>query len=89
MGPQVAPPGVLLDRIRGEYREMPGLCLTLAQAQRLWGLNRSECESLLAALIEAGFLRRTRTGAYALRDSSSATEFDDRADWPAPTYARR
>jgi hypothetical protein len=28
-----------LRRIRGEYLEMPGLCLTLAQAQRLWGLE--------------------------------------------------
>ena len=26
----------LLQRIRGEYSEMPGLRLTVAQAQRLW-----------------------------------------------------
>jgi hypothetical protein len=32
----------LLNRVRGEYAEMPGLTLTLAQAQRLWGLDRNQ-----------------------------------------------
>jgi hypothetical protein len=31
----------LLDRVRGEYREMPGLQLTIAQACRLWQIDRS------------------------------------------------
>jgi hypothetical protein len=30
-------------RIRAEYAEMPGLKLTAAQAQRLWGLDRQSC----------------------------------------------
>jgi hypothetical protein len=29
-----------LRRVKGEYLEMPGLRLTPAQAQRLWGLDR-------------------------------------------------
>jgi hypothetical protein len=29
----------LLARIRAEYRDMPGLCLTAAQAARLWDLT--------------------------------------------------
>jgi hypothetical protein len=36
------PPGrlaPLFQRIEGEYHEMPGLKLTEAQAQRLWGLD--------------------------------------------------
>ena len=27
----------LVDRVRGEFMEMPGLQLTMAQAARLWG----------------------------------------------------
>ena len=33
----------VLQRIQGEYVEMPGLRLTPAQAQRLWGLERDVC----------------------------------------------
>jgi hypothetical protein len=52
----------LLNRVRGEYAEMPGLTLTLAQAQRLWGLDRNQCDGILCALADAGFLRRTARG---------------------------
>jgi len=31
----------LLPRIEGEYREMPGLSLTVSQVERLWGLDSS------------------------------------------------
>jgi hypothetical protein len=54
----------VLQRIQGEYLEMPGLRLTSAQAQRLWGLEREVCEAMLAALVESRFLCRTRDGAY-------------------------
>jgi hypothetical protein len=54
----------VLRRVRGEYTEMPGLCLTPAQAQRLWGLDRAACEALLGALVEAKFLAQTRDGAF-------------------------
>src|SRR5262245_49598842 len=53
-----------LRRVRGEYTEMPGLRLTSAQAQRLWGLDRASCDALLGALVEAKFLFRTRDGAF-------------------------
>ena len=49
----------LLDRVRSEYLEMPGLTLTPAQARRLWNLDESICEQLLLALVDCGFLRRT------------------------------
>jgi hypothetical protein len=39
--------GELLLPIEGEYREMPGLSLTVSQAQRLWGLDNSTCASAL------------------------------------------
>lgn len=54
----------LLGRIRGEYLEMPGLKLTLSQAQRLWGLDRKLCEAALVKLEEGRFLRRTLGGAF-------------------------
>ena len=54
----------VLRRVRGEYTEMPGLRLTAAQAQRLWGLDQAACDALLAALVDAKFLFRTRDGAF-------------------------
>ena len=45
---------------------MPGLRLTTAQAQRLWGLDRESCEALLGALVDARFLCKTREGAFGL-----------------------
>ena len=53
-----------LCRIRGEYLEMPGLCLTRCQAQRLWGLPYDRCDALLTALIEERFLVRTTDGRF-------------------------
>jgi hypothetical protein len=53
-----------LERVRGEYREMPGLCLTERQAQRLWGLDAPSCRALFDALLQSGFLRRTEQGCY-------------------------
>jgi len=54
----------LLVRVRGEYREMPGLKLTDVQAQRLWGLDDRTCALVLAALVKQQFLRRTAAGTY-------------------------
>jgi hypothetical protein len=55
----------ILRRIRGEYHEMPGLRLTIAQAQRLWGLHRAECDAVVGALVDAKFLIRNRDGTFA------------------------
>jgi hypothetical protein len=58
-----------LRRVRGEYLEMPGLRLTSAQAQRLWGLDRTSCDVLLSTLVDARFLSRTRDGAFVRSES--------------------
>lgn len=63
----------VLQRIQGEYVEMPGLRLTPAQAQRLWGLERDVCDALLAALVDAKFLAQTRDGAFVRMDGARAT----------------
>ena len=47
---------VMLRRICGEYLEMPGLRLTLQQAQRLWGLDEETCAWSLRFLVDAKFL---------------------------------
>jgi hypothetical protein len=52
------------ERIRGEFREMPGLTLTVAQARRLWSLDWSTCSEVLTQLVDAGFLCRKADGAY-------------------------
>jgi hypothetical protein len=56
----------LLEIVRGEYLEMPGLRLTKQQARRLWALDADTCEALLSTLEGSGFLRRTREGKYML-----------------------
>ena len=55
----------LVKRIRAEYLEMPGLRLTLAQAQRLCGVDRADCKAVLDGLVDAKFLCKKPDGAYA------------------------
>jgi hypothetical protein len=62
----------VLQRIQGEYTEMPGLRLTPAQAQRLWGLDRKVCEQLLDVLVKADFLSQTRDGSFIKTDGGPA-----------------
>jgi hypothetical protein len=60
------PSAELLRRIRAEYLEMPGLRLTSAQAQCLFGLDAESCDAVLATLLDAKFLVRTHTGLFAM-----------------------
>ena len=55
---------VWLNRIRAEYREMPGLSLTQAQMQRLWGVEAHTCETIIDSLLAARVLRRTANGQF-------------------------
>ena len=59
-------------RVRAEFLEMPGLKLTVPQAQRLWGVDRPTCEAVIATLTATRFLVRTRDGAFVLRAATSA-----------------
>jgi hypothetical protein len=54
----------LVVRIQSEYRDMPGLALTEAQAQRLWDLDEATCGLVLSTLTTRGFLKRTAAGRY-------------------------
>jgi predicted transcriptional regulator of viral defense system len=55
---------MLVDRIQGEFLEMPGLRLTIEEASRLWALDRDTSRAILDRLTEAGFLSKNREGAY-------------------------
>ena len=60
----VTPRQALLHRITVEYDEMPGLCLSAAQAQRLFGLREDICIRVFDALVDAAILRRDVNGVY-------------------------
>jgi hypothetical protein len=62
----------VLQRIQGEFVDMPGLRLTATQAQRLWGLDRDVCDALLGALVDAKFLSQARDGAFVRQAGASA-----------------
>jgi hypothetical protein len=52
----------IVYRIREEFREMPGLRLTLAQATRLWGLEERTCAAVIDQLVATEYLRWTAAG---------------------------
>jgi hypothetical protein len=47
----------ILERVRGEFNEMPGLRLTPEQAARLWNLEPRACGEVLHRLVASSFLR--------------------------------
>ena len=56
--------GRLMDQVQAEYNEMPGLSVTLRQAQRLWAVDRETCEEALKGLTASGVLRMTAKGRF-------------------------
>jgi hypothetical protein len=56
----------LAQRVRGEFTEMPGMRLTVAQAARLFGLTAEIAEAVLDDLQRTSFLGRSSDGRYAL-----------------------
>jgi hypothetical protein len=81
----------IVDMVRGEFLEMPGLELTEAQAIKLWNLDGDECRYVLDVLVAAGFLqwttRRTviRTGRPVTSDRKSVNAVSHEAQeeqWP-------
>jgi hypothetical protein len=55
----------VIDRLRAEFMEMPGLRLTSEQVQRLCGVERMVCQTVLDELVKMKFLCRKPDGAYA------------------------
>jgi hypothetical protein len=61
---RAAPLAGLLQRVREQYRDMPGLTLTKPQAMRLFGVAPSVCAATLRALVMENFLARTEDGLF-------------------------
>jgi hypothetical protein len=55
----------LNGRITGEYQDLPGLQLTLAQASRLFDTDPRTVEAALRRLVASSFLRQA--GAFYVR----------------------
>ena len=64
-------PKELVNRVWSEFQEMPGLCLTLRQAQRLFGVDADLCGQVLDALVEVRQLS-IRAGCYLKNGSETA-----------------
>jgi hypothetical protein len=58
----------IVYRIREEFREMPGLRLTPAQATRLWGLEEKICAAVIDQLVATDYLRWTPAGSVTRAD---------------------
>ena len=54
----------LTRRIEAEFREMPGLSVTLPQAQRLWCMDYATSIGIFRLLTDRGVVRRTPRGQY-------------------------
>lgn len=61
-GPEESIHRDLIERVLGEYREMPGLALTIEQAKRLWGCDIRICRHIADMLVEQQVLRWSRDG---------------------------
>jgi len=57
---------MLANRIRGEFLEMRGFSPTLQQAERLFHLPEEVCRTMLARLVDEGFLRMEHDGRFRL-----------------------
>jgi hypothetical protein len=56
----------LMRRVLSEFDEMPGTCLTLPQATRLFGVTPDVCDRILNELVGKGLLRRTADSRFRL-----------------------
>jgi hypothetical protein len=79
-----------LNRIRAEYLEMPGLRLTVRQAQRLCGVDGAACRAALESLVDARILCVKPDGTYArLTEGSLPRPRPAKADLDAPAHATK
>jgi hypothetical protein len=68
-GVRVNPFDDLVERIRAEFIEQPGLRLTEEQGCRLWQLDRPTLQHVLSRLTDASFLSLSPDGRYTRRST--------------------
>jgi hypothetical protein len=61
----------LIQRVKSEYVEMPGLALTHRQARRLWNLDPELCDHVLRELVLERFLCESRGGVFLRRGADA------------------
>jgi hypothetical protein len=66
----IARRNLLVQRIMSEFREMPCLRLTCAQAERLFGLRPDVTTRIIDGLVRNGALRVEGDGRYTAGDST-------------------
>jgi hypothetical protein len=54
----------VINRVRAEYLEMPGMRLTNRQVQRLCGIDAAVCKDVLETMVETNFLSIKPDGTY-------------------------
>jgi len=62
--PSVITSKLVLEYIRGEFAESPGLRLMPWQFQRLWRLQADEARQVIDTLVQMRFLREASDGAF-------------------------
>ena len=70
----MTPSESLLQRIRGDFNENPGLRLTPWQFRQMWSLAPNESRTVMQKLVTAGFLREDRDGALVQNVTTSSTQ---------------
>jgi hypothetical protein len=60
---------LLVTRIRAEYRDVPGLRLTIPQACQFWRIEERVCRAILEELVSDGFLAQMNDGAFIERST--------------------
>jgi hypothetical protein len=79
----------VLERIRAEYLEMPGMRLRVAQVQRLCGVDAAVCAAVMDALVAMNFLRLNPDGTYVRVGQDSTRLRPIKAELPVPAVAAR
>jgi hypothetical protein len=54
----------LITRVQDAFLDIPGLSMTLEQAQRLFHIDRATCQALFDILTESAVVTRTQDGAF-------------------------
>jgi predicted Zn finger-like uncharacterized protein len=78
-------PNRLVERIRAEYRSIPGFKITCLQAARLWNAPEAECLAAFELLVAERFLWRAPSGRYvALSSADSSASVPARLTFRCP-----
>lgn len=67
----------VISRVRSEFRETPGLCVTVTQAARLFGLTEDICARVCDELVEDGMIQKSGRFYGAFRTEFVGAMFTD------------